>query len=783
MSGKARLWSTVVVASAAFQALPVTAATLAANIDNGAFEFSQDGMPTAWSTTTWAGNAEFTYADAGRVGKCVAISSAEGTDAAWVSTVPVEPWARYRLSAWIKTENVTPVDGKGALLNLHNLPPTRTRAISGTADWLQVWTEFETDDLEEIQINCLFGGWGQAMGQAWFDDITLERIEKASIAPHARIDAEQTGAPISKYIYGQFIEHLGRCIYGGIWAEMLEDRKFHLDVGVEGSPWKPFGAEGVVSMTVDDVYVGEHMPQLNAGVGEGGIVQGQLALLQGRSYVGRIVLRGASALDAVTVNMIWGKAPSSRQTVTLGNFNGEWRTYPLSFTAGETTGDGRLEIAVRGVGKVDVGPVSLMPDDHVRGMRADTLAVLKELDAPVYRWPGGNFVSGYDWKDGIGDPDKRPPRKNPAWQGIEHNDFGVDEYMDFCREIATEPLIVVNSGLGDVQMALDELQYANGAADTPMGQLRAQNGHPEPYGVKFWGIGNEMYGGWQLGHMPLEDYVQKHNAYVDAMREVDPSIRVIGVGATGKWSETMLGQCAEHMDLLSEHFYCGGTKRLLSHVRQIPRSIREKVKAHREYHTAIPSLRGKIIPICMDEWNYWYGEHLYGELGTRYFLRDALGIAAGLHEFFRASDIVQMANYAQTVNVIGCIKTTKTAAGFDTTGLVLKLYRQHYGVFPVAVESGRGPVDVAAAWKLDRSALTIGVVNPTTGPQTVAIDVRGAALRGDGTRWVITGKDDMAYNDPGKEPGVVIVEESVAGAFEQLSVPPISVCLYELPVR
>lgn len=783
MNGTGRTWTAGILAVTAMLAWVLTGQPAVGEVENGAFEFGQDGKPTAWSTSTWAGAAEFTYEETGRAGKCVAIASVDGADAAWVIMAPVEPWARYRVTGWIKTENVTPANGRGALLNLHNVQPAQTHAITGTVDWAQVSMEFETDDFEEIQINCLFGGWGQATGKAWFDDIALELIEKADTTPHARIDAAQTGTPISKYVYGQFIEHLGRCIYGGIWAEMLEDRKFYLDVGAEGSPWKPFGAEGAVSMVTEDVYVGERMPRLNAGAGEGGIVQEQLALIQGKTYVGRIVLRGASALDAVAVSLAWGKAPSSRQTITVGNFNGEWRTYPLTFKAEETTADGYLEIAVRGVGKVDVGPVSLMPEDNVHGMRADTLAVLKELNAPVYRWPGGNFVSGYDWKDGIGDPDKRPPRKNPAWQGIEHNDFGIDEYMTFCREIATEPLVVVNSGLGDVQMALDELQYANGAADTPMGQLRTQNGHPEPYGVKFWGVGNEMYGDWQLGHMPLEDYVKKHNAYVDAMRQMDPSIKIIGVGATGTWSETMLGQCADHMDLLSEHFYCGGTKRLLSHVRQIPRTIREKVKAHREYHATIPALQGKKIPICMDEWNYWYGEHLYGELGTRYFLRDALGIAAGLHEYFRASDIVYMANYAQTVNVIGCVKTNKTAAAFDTTGLVLKLYRQRYGVFPVAVESGRGPVDVAAAWKDDRSALTIGVVNPTNAPQDVALEVRGASLHGDGTRWVITGENDMAFNDPGKEPGVVIAEEPVTGVFERLSVPAFSVCLYELPVR
>ena len=131
------------------------------------------------------------------------------------------------------------------------------------------------------------------------------------------------------------------------------------------------------------------------------------------------------------------------------------------------------------------------------------------------------------------------------------------------------------------------------------------------------------------------------------------------------------------------------SERLVAHVRQIPDNIRRIAAAHRDYRKQLDSLRGKDIRIAMDEWNYWYGEEPYGQIGCPFHLKDALGIAAGLHEYARQSDMVFMANYAQTVNVIGCIKTSKTAACFDTTGLVLKLYRKHFGVTPVAVEAPR----------------------------------------------------------------------------------------------
>jgi alpha-N-arabinofuranosidase len=600
--------------------------------------------------------------------------------------------------------------------------------------------------------------------------------------PRIAIDAAKSGEPISKYIYGQFIEHLGRCIYGGIWAEMLEDRKFFDPVGSQHSPWKAIGPADRVTMDRQQPFVGQHTPTiaLPGGGKSGGIVQGALALRKGKQYVGRVWLAGSPTAGPVKVSLLWGDGPDQRQTIAVDKVGADYAKTPLQFTAGGDSDNGRLEIAAAGNGSLLVGTASLMPADNVQGMRADTLAVLKQLDSPVYRWPGGNFVSGYHWKDGIGDRDRRPPRKNPAWKGIEHNDFGLDEFMTFCRLVNTEPFIAVNSGLGDAKTAVEELLYANAPADKPGGELRAKNGYPQPYGVKWWSIGNEMYGGWQLGHMSQDKYIQKHNEFVEAMRAADPSIKVVAVGAVGPWSEKMMQKCADHMNLISEHLYCQEKPNdLPAHVRQIADAIRRIANAHRDYRKRFDSLKDKDIRIALDEWNYWYGPHVYGELGTKYFLKDALGIAAGLHEYARQSDIVFMANYAQTVNVIGCIKTSKTAAAFDTTGLALMLYRKHFGVVPVAVEA-TPPLDVAAAWTADRKALTIGIVNPTMQKLDIPLTLAGAKLSGSGQCWRIAGNDPMAHNEPGKEPPVKIEESPVRDLRNRLSAPPCSVTLYSL---
>ena len=243
----------------------------------------------------------------------------------------------------------------------------------------------------------------------------------------------------------------------------------------------------------------------------------------------------------------------------------------------------------------------------------------------------------------------------------------------------------------------------------------------------------------------------------------------------------MMRHCAEHMDLISEHFYCGEQQGLASHVRQIPQSVRRKTEAHRRYRQEFDSLRGKDIRIALDEWNYWYGPHVFGELGTRYFLKDALGIAAGLHQMARDSDMYFMANYAQTVNVIGCIKTNKTAAAFETTGLVLQLYRRHFGVLPVAVEASP-TIDAMAAWSADRKTLTLGIVNPSLQPAEIPLTVQGAKLAGRGTRWQTAGQDPQAYNDPSAPPRIRI-EEAAVPVADRVTVGPCSVTLFAFPVE
>ena len=756
-------------------------------VPNPSFEDVEGDAPKSWKKNIWSPKAELDLDASGRSGgRSGRISSTEGGDASWSIVSPVRPYSKYKLSGWIKTRNLKPLgNAKGALWNIQGFETFQTPALTGTQDWTRVELVFDTGGNDAVQINGLFGGWGKATGTAWYDDVQLEMVSTREMKPSVSIDASKTLAPISKYIYGQFIEHLGRCIYGGIWAEMLEDRKFYFPLGDKESFWKIVGDPGNIRMNPIVPYVGVHVPEVRLkGSGEtGGIYQDNLAVIKGKRYVGRIILAGDPGASPVQVSLVWGQGPAERQTVIMADLRSEYRTVPLAFQAEGSSENARLEITSAGSEAFRVGTVSLMPADNIEGFRPDVLKLLKELDAPVYRWPGGNFVSGYNWRDGIGDPDRRPPRKNPAWLGVEHNDVGIHEFLRFCQLVGTDPYVTVNSGQGDERLAADMVEYANGTASTPMGRLRAQNGRPNPWDVKFWSIGNEMYGDWQLGHMPIQDYTKKHNRFARAMKAKDASIKLVAVGSIGGWDDLMLAESGENMDYISEHFYCDELPGLLGHVGQIPREVRRIAEAQRKYRQTIPALKGRDIRIALDEWNYWYGPYIFGELGTRYFLKDGLGVAAGLHEYFRQSDIIFMANYAQTVNVIGAIKASKTAAEFESTGLVLKLYRGHYGALPVKVGGASEPLDVVAAWKEDKKVLTVAVVNPTATAQTLLLSIKGMSLPKTARLYRIAGTDPMAYNDPGTAP-VIKIEETAGAAFgSRLTLPPISISLYELELK
>ncbi len=621
------------------------------------------------------------------------------------------------------------------------------------------------------------------------------------------VQVDQRGPVISPYLYGQFIEHLGRCIHDGIWAEKLRDRKFLL--APTNSPWKTFNPGGVPLEVFHDpagAYAGDHCLAVWRREGQGspaGIRQGDLGLVAGQEYVGYAILANASADPVpVEIRLAWGEEADAGQSAQCEEVGREYRRFPFRFRSGATTDSGSLSVLLDRPAHLWIACLSLMPADHVNGMRRDTLDLIRKLSPPITRWPGGNFVSGYHWKDAIGDRDRRPPRWERAWNDVEDNDFGLNEFMTFCATVGTEPYIAVNTGLGSVQDAADEVEYATGSTATRWGALRARHGHAEPYAVKWWGVGNEMYGDWQLGNVSVERYAIRHNAFVAAMKARQPSIQIIAVGAPGRWNDVILPRCAESMDLLSGHHY---TERKL----RVPFSAEDAAAFERNFTAYSDDVaagvrrlvadfrkrQGRGIPaldrvrLAIDEWGIvrdWNAAPDGPGVGAfehYYTLGDAIAAGRALHELLRSADVVAMANWAQTVNVIGTIKTSRSFACLDPAGHLLALYRAQVGgvCLPIRAD-GPATVDAVAAWDEASQTLSLGLINwSPRADATVALELPGVAGFTSARAWRITGPALGATNIPGQPESVTTAAVSEGFALARpFRLPPHSITVLRL---
>jgi len=686
--------------------------------------------------------------------------------------------------------------------------------------------------------------------------LLLSVVSAAQTSPvNVTIDASKTGAPISKYIYGQFLEHGGDIVNTGIWSEMLVDRKFFYPVAATaptpppvmgnaaGNPrfnrvptrwWAPVGGDGVVTMDTKAPFTGEQTPlvKLN-GKEPHGITQSGIAVRNGKAYTGRIQLAGSPGA-VVKVTLIWGKESSDRQTVAIGPLSASYRKFPLRFTATADTDDATLEIAGTGAGAFHVGAVSLMPADNIQGFRPEIVAALKQLRFGVLRFPGGNFVSSYEWRYGVGDIDKRPPIFDPVWHAVQPNDVGTDEFLTLCRLLGVDPYITVNAGFGDAWSARELVEYTNGAASTPMGKWRAANGHPEPYSVKLWGVGNEPWGDYQMGSMSLPQFELKHNLFAREMRKVDPSIKLIAGGAmpdvmegadqsrringqyvpdylsSADWTGQMLLNCLDNIDMVSEHYYASGTQHTdMKLQKKVPIDpplsfiewqrapavqVRAKYEHYQEYLKRIPALRAKPVPIAIDEWAY------FGGAPNSY--KTVPAYAWAFHEMFRHSDIFQM---GALTFATATMSSNRTEAILNPTGMLFKMYRDHFGTIPVEVAgdspqpkptfpaggdqpavnpgSDTYPLDVSAALSEDRKTLTIAVLNPSDAKHSMKLAINNVKLASQGKLWQMAPSKIDAVVAVGKTPEVSVDEHTLGAIPDTIDVPPFSVNIYSYPLQ
>ena len=389
-----------------------------------------------------------------------------------------------------------------------------------------------------------------------------------------------------------------------------------------------------------------------------------------------------------------------------------------------------------------------------RGFRRDVLELLRPLRVPVLRWPGGNFASNYHWADGVGPREGRPARPELAWGGVEPNHFGTDEFLAYCAELGAAPYICLNMGTGSLSEALEWVEYCNSEAKSAWAQRRRANGHAEPYGVIYWGLGNEMYGDWQVGQMSAGEYVATAQRWAKAIRRLDPSVKLVSCGMNGwsDWDRQVIEGMAGLAELHSLHIYTGSPDywhNVLS-PHQAERAIGYTASALSQaaynHHLAEPAR------IAYDEWNVWYRTS-DGFLEERYDWSDALAVATYLNIFVRHCDWVAMANLAQLVNAIAPVVTSPEGAATQPIYYPFLLHRE--AALEVSLDVAlRGPlVEAPAAAKdrwghrladlgpfcvLDASAtcdharnrVAVAVVNRADEPLEVEVLLRDAAWKG-----------------------------------------------------
>ncbi len=441
-------------------------------------------------------------------------------------------------------------------------------------------------------------------------------------------------------------------------------------------------------------------------------------------------------------------------------------------------------------GGVWVGEGSEVP--HERGFRKDVLEATRRLQPPIMRWPGGNFASAYHWEDGIGPREERPVRLDLAWGAEESNQFGTDEFIEWCQLVGAEPYICVNAGSGTPEEAAHWVEYCNRKGETYYAKLREKFGHPQPYKVRFWGIGNELYGEWQVGHcLDGAECARRTLEFAKLMRRVDPEIELVAVGCEDEnWNFEMVRRAGKWFQHLSVHIYIGGSAlktiaELLAAPLHIERTLR---RVYGTIQSARSASRIKHpIKIALDEWNVWYPEAKAPEHHQITALKDGLFTASTFNAFHRLGNILSMACFAQLVNVLPLILTRDDGAMFvNPQYLAFLLYVRRTGEFAVysraEVDGYKSEVygfdvpflDLSATFSPEAGTLFLHLVNRSERePVLCQVELRNFVPK-EGEVAVLTADSPEARNDF-DNPDVVRISErsldNVGKRFEH-EIPP-----------
>jgi alpha-N-arabinofuranosidase len=587
----------------------------------------------------------------------------------------------------------------------------------------------------------------------------------------------------------------------GTWATQAQYRKFKVtsltgkilqerlpslpDPEMGTAPaWAPFG-NAKASGCTENPLNGTQCRKIETTGEFGGLMQQPLCICAGEVYRGSIWVRGEAA-GGLSVRLVADGKLLAEQTVPAPS--SVWTEFPVELKPTASSDIGRLQVGVRGAGMIWFDQVSLMPESwkQAGGYRPDLLQAIADLRIadlrpPVIRWPGGCFASPYRWKDGIGPQYERGPHPKNMWDDKEVNSFGTDEFLAMCRRVGAEPLIVVNIGTPQwnrdvldndfLQETLDWIEYCNGPAHSKWGKIRAANGHPEPYHVKYWEIDNETW------HQGAETYAEWVNRFAPAMRKADPSIKLAACGSAGygdggnglAWNRVLIERCADQIDYLSIHHY------------ENPNRYADGPRAYEEFFRKtgdlIAASKNPKLKIYVSEWNAQSTDW-----------RTGLYCGGLLNAFERCGDVLEMGGPALFLRHVSASGWDNAFINFDhrtwfpaPNYVVMKLWREHYAPDRVALEGEMGPLNAVATRSADGKTLYVKAVNPSDATVPVVLKLAGDAA-GQATLQLIAPGELSARNtldarDTVRPQPAAVKQE---GSTLRFTLPPISCGVVEI---
>ncbi|MCL5271108.1 MAG: DUF1080 domain-containing protein [bacterium] len=455
-----------------------------------------------------------------------------------------------------------------------------------------------------------------------------------------------------------------------------------------------------------------------------GIAEGPIQVRKGETYVGSVWVRG-KARPGIRVRLLEGEKSLAVCMLPAPIDAAEWMEYPIRLTADSDTPDARLAIELVGAGRVWIDQVSLMAESVRRdgGFRPDLISAVAGLRPPVIRWPGGAYAERYRWKEGIGPQSKRVRSPIVIWDDQDVNSFGTDEFIALCRRLKADPLIVINTGRHDpatprskyIRDACQWLEYCNGPIESTWGKVRALNGHPEPYGVKYWEIDNET---WPVG---ASEYCRIVREFVPALKAVDPTIKIAICGCAdydnspkiGGWNRVVIPECATLADYYSIHHY------------EDPDQYAEDPRRYEAFLTTIENqIKNSPNPnlkIFVSEWNAQSTDW-----------RTGLYCGGLLNGFERCGTFVGMASPALFLRHISASAWDNAFINFDQKSwfpapnyVVMKLWHDHYAPERIALEGNAGPLNIVATRTEDGNRVVVKAVNPGGSDVDLALRLRG----------------------------------------------------------